>query len=282
MGAGASIRAPEYCCAAVPPAQRYHPVTNPTGARCDVYDHAVNVYGRDPETGFARRPLDNVGIQYGLKALNAGSSASGPVPRPERADRRLRQRRNSSPQRTVADLAAIRAAYRTGRLTNGGGGLATIPIIDYRDYNDERRTATSTCATTRSRCASADQGQRPADNHVMLVEDNRYGLYSNDEPALQDAISQMDRWLTAIEADTRDDPADRQGGARKAGGPGGSLLDARPDTRRSSPRRRCASSVEPVRAALSVGLVPARGGRRRIATDIIKCQLKPIAAATTR
>jgi hypothetical protein len=28
--------------------------------------------GKDPKTGFARRPLDNVGIQYGLGALNAG------------------------------------------------------------------------------------------------------------------------------------------------------------------------------------------------------------------
>ena len=51
---------------------RYNASTNPTGVRCDVYDHTVNVYGKDPVTGFARRPLDNVGIQYGLKVLNAG------------------------------------------------------------------------------------------------------------------------------------------------------------------------------------------------------------------
>jgi len=60
----------EYC--SVPEAQRYDAVKNPTGARCSIYDHAVNVWGRDPKTGFARRPLDNVGIQYGLKLLNAG------------------------------------------------------------------------------------------------------------------------------------------------------------------------------------------------------------------
>ena len=30
------------------------------------------MFGVDPDTGFARRPLDNVGIQYGLAALNAG------------------------------------------------------------------------------------------------------------------------------------------------------------------------------------------------------------------
>ena len=66
---------------------------NPTGARCDVYDHAVNVWGKDPKTGFARRPLDNVGIQYGLGALNSGVITQAAVPRPEREDRRLRQRR---------------------------------------------------------------------------------------------------------------------------------------------------------------------------------------------
>lgn len=33
----------------------------------------VNVYGRDPATGFARRPFDNVGVQYGLAAFNAGA-----------------------------------------------------------------------------------------------------------------------------------------------------------------------------------------------------------------
>ncbi|MEO5695547.1 MAG: DUF6351 family protein, partial [Burkholderiaceae bacterium] len=36
----------------------YNPVTNPTGARCTVYDINVNTLGRDPLTGAARRPLD--------------------------------------------------------------------------------------------------------------------------------------------------------------------------------------------------------------------------------
>ena len=57
---------------AVPADQVYDPKTNPTGARCTYQDNMVNVFGRDPKTGFARRPFDNVGIQYGLKALNDG------------------------------------------------------------------------------------------------------------------------------------------------------------------------------------------------------------------
>src|SRR5262249_6957796 len=50
----------------------HEPVTNRAAVRCDIYDNEVNSYGRDPATGFARRPWDNVGIQYGLAAFNAG------------------------------------------------------------------------------------------------------------------------------------------------------------------------------------------------------------------
>jgi hypothetical protein len=36
------------------------------------WSDAVEAYGRDPETGFARVPWDNVGVQYGLRALTDG------------------------------------------------------------------------------------------------------------------------------------------------------------------------------------------------------------------
>ena len=32
----------------------------------------ANIYGRDPATNFARSPPDNVGLQYGLDAVNKG------------------------------------------------------------------------------------------------------------------------------------------------------------------------------------------------------------------
>jgi hypothetical protein len=60
------------CGAAVPKSMVYDAKTNPTGVRCDLYDNAVNLFGRDPKTGFARRTLDNIGVQYGLMAFNAG------------------------------------------------------------------------------------------------------------------------------------------------------------------------------------------------------------------
>ena len=33
----------------------------------------MNLLGRDPDTGFARRPVDNTGVQYGLLALRSGT-----------------------------------------------------------------------------------------------------------------------------------------------------------------------------------------------------------------
>lgn len=51
----------------------YNADSNPTGVRCTLQDINVNALGRDPKTGFASRPLDNVGVQYGLGALNDGA-----------------------------------------------------------------------------------------------------------------------------------------------------------------------------------------------------------------
>ena len=45
---------------------------------------AVNVYGTDPQTGFARNPWDNVGVQYGLDARRRRRDHRRGVPRPQR------------------------------------------------------------------------------------------------------------------------------------------------------------------------------------------------------
>ena len=48
----------------------YDPVTNPTGARCSAWDWAASIFGKTPDGIRARETRDNVGVQYGLKALN--------------------------------------------------------------------------------------------------------------------------------------------------------------------------------------------------------------------
>jgi hypothetical protein len=191
-----------FCPAVLPAADRYHPITNPTGVRCDVYDHTVNVYGRDPMTGFARRPLDNVGVQYGLKSLNAKVISVDQFLALNEGIGGFDQDANIVPKRSEADDESIRAAYRSGRLTNGGLGLGEIPIIDYRAYNDDAAGGDIHVRyhsfSMRGRIKEANGH---AKNHVMLVEDIRYGLYSTASPLLRFAIAKMDEWIGNVEAD---------------------------------------------------------------------------------
>src|SRR5262245_16017218 len=120
----------------VPVAIRYNPVTNPTGVRGTFWDGQVNVFGRDPRTGFARSAYDNVGIQYGLNALNAGDITKTEFLDINEKIGGLDIDGNLIPQRSVGDQAALDAAYRTGRVVTSGENL-TLPIIDVRDYRDD-------------------------------------------------------------------------------------------------------------------------------------------------
>ncbi len=266
----------EFCPDVLDESLRYDAETNPEGARCDVYDHTLNVFGRDPETGFARRPLDNVGVQYGLAALNDGAiTLTQFLDLNERVggydnDGQFRA------ERTVGDPAALRAAYETGRVTHGGGGLATIPIIDYRGYSDDvERGDVHVRYHSFSMRERLLRANGRADNHVMLVEDNRYGLYSTDSPRAQEALAQMDAWLTALVADDSTDPVIEKVVRAKPV----DLVDAcwsRGDdpTKIAEPQRqgagRCAELYPAPPAPREVAGGP-------IASDILKCQLKPIA-----
>ena len=266
----------EFCPDVLDDSLRYDAKTNPGGARCDVYDHAVNVLGRDPETGFARRPLDNVGVQYGLDALNAGVITSAQFLALNEGVGGYDNDGQFRAERTVADPVALRAVYETGRVTHGGGGLATIPIIDYRAYVDDAERGDVHVRyhsfSMRERLLRAN-GR--ADNHVMFVEDNRYGLYSTDSPRAQEALAQMDAWLTALVADTSTDPVIEKVVRAKPV----DLVDAcwsRGDepTKIAEPQQRnagrCAELYPAPPAPREVAGAP-------VASDILKCQLKPIA-----
>ena len=115
----------------------------------------VHTFGVDPKTGFARSPWDNVGIQYGLVALN-----NGVITMDQFIDINTRiGGRDSSgkivAQREVGDPEALRIAYATGRVNEETGGLASIPLpnlaksvtSDSRSGGD-RRTRPATIRTS--------------------------------------------------------------------------------------------------------------------------------------
>ncbi len=116
---------------AVPEALRYDPKTNPKGARPTVFDAAVNVYGRDPATGFARRPFDNVGVQYGLAALNAGTISTAQFLDLNAGIGGVDADDNYTAARTTGDATAIANAYASGLMLSGGGALTTLPVFDF-------------------------------------------------------------------------------------------------------------------------------------------------------
>ena len=125
--------------ASVPVALRYHPVSNPRGARPTVFDVARNIYGTDPATGFALRPFDNVGVQYGLAALKSGAITMAQFLDLNERMGGYDHDSNFIAARTVGDAGAIRRAYQSGLTLGGGGGLATIPVFDAGSYREDTR-----------------------------------------------------------------------------------------------------------------------------------------------
>jgi hypothetical protein len=183
--------------AAVPVALRYDPLTNPKGARGTVYDAARNIYGTNPGTGFALRPFDNVGVQYGLEALNAGKIGTTQFLDLNQNIGGYDQDFNYVASRSVGDPGAIKRAYQSGLQLGGGGGLSSIPVMDITGlYNDDGGYHYQWFHfATRDRMAQANGN---ADNHVMWR--------GNPVPQAQ-FWSTFIQWVEAVSADSSKLPA---------------------------------------------------------------------------
>jgi hypothetical protein len=116
-------------------AQLWNPVSNPTGERCGIADFMRAVFGvtvtPDAPNGKGRLAVDNVGVQYGLLALERGQITPEQFVDLNEKAGGMDIDGNFMPSRTVADPAALQIAYQTGRL-NDASGAADIPEIDNR------------------------------------------------------------------------------------------------------------------------------------------------------
>ena len=124
------------CDPAIPKADLYDPVKKRNGIRCTLQDGNINQFGRDPKTGFARRPLDNVGVQYGLKALNAKKITVDQFLAVNQGAGGYDIDGKHQTAREVADPVALQAAYDDGRVSTGAGDQRKVPIIDVNIYTD--------------------------------------------------------------------------------------------------------------------------------------------------
>jgi Tannase-like family of unknown function (DUF6351) len=184
------------------------PTSNPNGVRCTYADNEVNVYGRDPQTGFARRPYDNVGVQYGLAALNSGQISADQFLDLNSKIGGFDINGNYVSGRHAGDPEALRSAYETGRFNGGAEGLATTPIIDLRTYtetNDVHDRIRSFIMRERLKAANGN-----ADNQVMLTLPRAKGSPFAPDPQLiaatREALKEMDTWLDNIAHDASATP----------------------------------------------------------------------------
>jgi hypothetical protein len=263
--------------------QRYDPITNPHGVRCDVFSAYRSVFGIDSGTGFVRRTIDNVGVQYGLAALNAGAISINQFLDLNEKVGGFDGDGNLVGSRTAADLTAVRIAYRTGRLVHGGGGLASIPIIDYRAYTDDLRNAAGVLIgdvhlryfsfAMRERLQKAN-GR--TDNHVMLVEDRSAMLYNlANSTLLQSAFRQLDLWLDNLARDTSDvSRIDKVGRAKPVTLQEGCVTRDASRTFVAETQTDDTSSV--CGALYPVNSFPRGVAGEGIASDVIECRLKAV------
>jgi hypothetical protein len=177
--------------------QVYDPVTNPDGTRCSLADINVNALGVDPDTGFANRPLDNVGVQYGLEALNAGVLTVD-----EFLD--LNERiggydidGNIVPERAESDEATAALAYELGAVI-GPGPLQDLPILLRNLYSDDAGDIHTRFHVFSIRERLKQDGE-DAPNLVLWTSPTAdlVGQLLGRVPDANDPIVLLDEWLTA-------------------------------------------------------------------------------------
>ena len=138
----------------------FDPVTNPKGARCTTQDIRVNIYGRDPKTGWARRPTDNIGLQYGLAALNSGAISVDEFLDVNEKVGGTDIDGKVVAERTEGDAIALKNMYESGLKASYNAALGNVPILMSRIYTGQPRRHSRSPARLRGARAAA-AGQRP-------------------------------------------------------------------------------------------------------------------------
>jgi hypothetical protein len=289
------------------------------GAGSEFYDPAVmaavkwthwddlrNVYGVGPN-GFARVPSDNVGVQYGLRAVKDGNITAAeflklnatvgtwketsdmvqegcpffptfgcltpPLDFWSRRNMRLSPDGGATPApRRTGDMAAANAAYTSGIVFRGD---IDIPVIDWRHYLEAELDMhhSHQSFATRKRMLNFDGD---ASNQVVWFTDARPNGRMSDQTPL--AFEVMDQWMANIRAR----PEDGVAGNKPAQAvdscftTGGTLMYAAADAwdgiLNSRPAGLCTQAF-PLHATSRI----VSGGP--IEGSIFKCALKPVATA---
>jgi Tannase-like family of unknown function (DUF6351) len=190
---------PAYDCAGVTAAQRWS-TSNPTGTRCDLEDYMINLFGPyqgNNPYGYAGIPLDNVGVQYGLSALEQGIISPEQFIDINQKIGGYDNNYDTTKSRFVAEEPALANDYRGGAVDEANN-LTDVAIIDLRgpdagSFHDAYRSW-----AIRARLQQAE-GHFPTNDVIWFGETPLIG----DPNYAAEGLVAMDGWLSAVEADHR-------------------------------------------------------------------------------
>ncbi|WP_418320470.1 DUF6351 family protein [Piscinibacter sakaiensis] len=266
-----------------------NPVATANLPRCNATAWGEPIFGKVPGENVPVDPRDNVGVQYGLRALLAQTITAEEFVTLNEVIGGLDRDSTPRAQRTTADTAALDIAYRAG-IVASGKQLAKTAIIDLRGWDDSNLPANVPPGATpgsipihhqwfswaiRDRItAAAGDAQNQA-----LWRFARTGLLPSPALSLEGFLA-MDQWMTALKADTSTAAIEQKvRSARPLSGP----FDTRDfcllpeDVAQTN--KVFDMSVCDANRFLKPSLSPRQvaGGPR--AEDVLKCQLKPLATS---
>jgi hypothetical protein len=191
----------------------YNATTNPGGVRCVVPDFEAAIWGTRPRAlwspaeqaaghGFGARVTDNVGVEYGLNALRAGTITMAQFVDLNTKIGGTDIDGNPIPARSVADPDTPRFAYRGGQVTQALR-LDEVPMIDLRGSANVNNIHTDFHSWEMRARLDAAHGSHA--NQVIWTwrGDPANGNITPAPDVATKALTTMDAWLAAIEADHR-------------------------------------------------------------------------------
>ena len=229
--------------------------TNPQGTRCSIQDYQAAIWGKQGPDNVSPLPIDNEGVQYGLKALQAGIVTPEEFVDLNASIGGLSNDWTFVPERMSIDVQTATTIYRASRHSDPRQ-LAKVPMIDVRNNSN-----------------SGDIHQ-PYSSWVMRARlDAVNGTHQNQiiwehggDELLDAAVFAVDRWLMAVEADTREVSLEQK------------VIDNRPDDIVDT----CWIDGQPIQDEKRCRDAYPYSGDARMAAGaplrnhIRKCQLKPL------
>ena len=253
---------------------QYNTVTNPTGSRGDWWTANINAMGVNPATGFARSAYDNVGVQYGLAALNSGAITTTEFLDLNEKIGGMDTEGRLTATRTSGDLTAVANLYKSGRVDSAVN--LTLPIIDYRSYLDDTGNI-HTFHRTFAKMERMLKTNGTRDNMAVWVIPNNQPQNPN---LIRLSTQVMNEWLENLAANKSSQsyaakviasrPASAKDGCWDAAG---KRIDDPATLASQLARSSTCSQLYPIYADPRL----VAGAPR--AEDIMKCQLKPVSAA---